>query len=301
MKIHGSDAMKIVLTGSSGFIGSRLTTFLKEQGHTLVLLSRHPKEGEQFWDPEAKQIDPGALKDVDVVINLAGESILGRWNQEKMKKIRNSRFVSTQFLCDSLLAQQTLPRLYLNASAIGYYGDRGDEILTEESHSGHGYLAEVCREWEKIPSPLIEKGVRVVLMRFGLVLGEKGGALKLMVKPFKMGMGGTLGKGTQMMSWIAIDDVLSAIAYVMQHEELSGPINFVAPESISNLSFTKTLARLLHKPAPLPLPKFIISMAFGSGAEVFLSSTHVHPEKLLKSGFQFQYPHLEEALKKYLS
>lgn len=291
--------MKIVITGSSGFVGSKLVSFFKEQGHELVLLSRSPEEGEQFWDPQARQIDPSILVGTDVAINLAGESILGRWNQKKMERIRKSRMDATQFLVDSLIHTNTLPRLYLNASAMGYYGDRGDEVLTEESPSGHGFLAEVCRQWESIPAPLSEKGVRVVFMRFGLILGD-GGALKLMEKPFRMGMGGALGKGSQIMSWIAIDDVAAAIDFIIGHEKISGPVNFTAPGALSNLEFTKTLADLLGKPAPMPIPKFAISMIFGSGAEVFLSSVHMHPERLLKSGFQFQYPELEPCLKKYL-
>ncbi|MCH9628026.1 MAG: Epimerase family protein [Chlamydiales bacterium] len=292
--------MKIVITGSSGFIGSRLATFFEERGDELVLFSRHPKEGEHFWDPESKQIDPSLLEGVDIVINLAGESILGRWNQQKMEKIRTSRLTSTQFLCDSLQSLDALPSVFINASAIGYYGDRGDEILTEKSGSGQGYLAEVCREWEKIPSGLAQKGVRVVFARFGLVLGKGEGALKLMEKPFKMGMGGSLGKGTQIMSWIAIDDLVEGIAFVIENSAVVGPVNFTAPGAVSNLEFTKQFAALLHRPAPMPIPKFALSMLFGSGAEVFLASTHVRPECLLEKGFRFHYPELEEALKKYL-
>ncbi len=292
--------MKIVITGSSGFVGSHLVSFFKGRGDTLILLSRTPNEGEHFWDPDTKQIDPSILEGVDVVINLAGENILGRWNQKKMDLIRQSRFTSTQFLCETLISAKALPRLYLNASAIGYYGDRGEEVLTEESQSGHGFLAEVCREWEVIPNSLAQNGVRVACMRFGLVLGEDGGALKLMIKPFKMGMGGSLGKGAQIMSWIAIDDVVSAVDFVIEHEEVSGPVNFTAPAPLSNLEFTKILASLLNKPAPMPIPKFALGMIFGSGAEVFLSSTYVHPERLLKSGFHFQYTDLETCLKKYL-
>lgn len=292
--------MKIAITGSSGFIGTHLAAFFKETGHELVLLSRNPEKKEHFWDPETKQIDPLALEKVDIVINLAGENIFGRWNQKKMDRIRHSRLDSTAFLCDSLINFKQLPSLFLNASAIGYYGDRGDEVLTENSQSGHGFLAEVCREWEAIPQKLSQQGVRVATLRFGIVLGEGGGALKLMEKPFKMGMGGSLGNGGQIMSWIGIDDVLAGVEFLIEHQELSGPFNFVAPGAVSNLEFTKTISHLLGKPASLPIPKFALAMLFGSGAEMFLASTHVYPEKLLKSGFQFQYPKLEEALKKYL-
>lgn len=290
--------MKIVIAGSSGFVGSALTSFLKERGDELLLLSRTPKEGGVYWDPELRQIDLAVLENCDVVINLAGENILGRWNKEKMEQIRSSRLVATHFLCDTLLKLKTLPSLYLNASAVGYYGDRGQEVLTESSAPGESFLAEVCQEWERIPQSLAQRGVRVILMRFGLILGE-GGALKLMEKPFKLGMGGSLGKGDQMMSWIAMDDLLRAIDFAIQHKELAGPLNFTAPHPLSNLEFTKIFAHLLHKPAPLPIPKFMLSMIFGSGAEVFLSSTNAYPERLLKSGFQFHYPDLESALKKY--
>ncbi|MCC5832679.1 MAG: TIGR01777 family oxidoreductase [Chlamydiales bacterium] len=292
--------MKIVIAGSSGFIGSKLVSHFKEKGHELILLSRNPQEGQHFWDPEAKQIDPSILAGVDVVINLAGESILGRWNQKKMERIRESRFDATQFLCDTLISTKTMPRTFLNASAIGYYGDRGEEVLTESSQSGHGFLAEVCRHWERIPDRLAEKGVRVVLMRFGLVLGDSGGALKQMEKPFRMGMGGTLGKGEQIMSWIAIDDLVSAVDFLIDHEEISGPVNFTAPGALSNLEFTRIFSTLLGKPAPLPIPKFALSMLFGSGVEIFLASLHARPDQLLKSGFPFQYANIEECLKKYL-
>lgn len=292
--------MKIVMTGSSGFIGKQLSSHLEQQGHTLVRLSRSPKENEHFWDPATKQLDPNLLNGADIVINLAGENILGRWNQEKMDRIRASRLEATQLLCDCLLTCETKPKLFINASAIGYYGDRGEEVLTESSSSGHGFLAEVCREWERIPETLQTHGVRVAYTRFGLVLGPEGGALKLMEKPFKMGMGGTLGKGEQIMSWIALDDVISAFDLIITNETLSGPINFTAPNALSNLEFTKHLASAFGKSAPLPIPKFIISTIFGSGAEVFLSSTRAHPQKLLDAGFAFAYPTLDEALKKYL-
>ena len=292
--------MEIVIAGSSGFIGSRLVPFLREKGHQVSTLSRQPKTGEHLWDPENKVLDSSILEGVDVVINLAGESILGRWNKEKMERIKQSRLHSTQFLCDTLLKLKKPPALYINASAIGYYGDRGNEILTEASAPGKGFLAEVCQQWEGIAATLSQKGVRVVMTRFGLVLGEGGGALEKMEKPFKKGMGGTLGKGDQMMSWIALDDVLNAFQFIIEHEDMAGPVNFVAPHALSNVEFTKIFAHLLGKPAPLPIPKFALSMIFGSGAEVFLSSTHVHPEALLRCGFTFQYPDVEGALKKYL-
>lgn len=293
--------MKIVIAGSSGFVGSHLASYFKERGHELILLSRDSsKPGFHFWNPEAGQIDPTILEGADVVINLSGESILGRWTQKKMEQIRSSRFISTQFLCDTILKLHTPPKLYLGASAIGYYGDRKEEVLDESSSSGHGYLAEVCRQWEKIPTTLATSGVRVVLTRFGIVLGAEGGALKQMEKAFRMGFGGVLGSGEQMMSWIAIDDLCSAFNHLIEKKEIVGPVNFVSPKAVSNREFTKILGRVLKRPTIATVPKFALTMLFGSGADMFLSSVNVQPKRLLESGFQFQYPEIEEALKKYL-
>jgi uncharacterized protein len=294
--------MKIVIAGSSGFIGSHLAAYFEKQGHELILLSRKPTSGQmQCWNPEANQLDPTILEGAHVVINLCGENIFGRWNQKKMEQIRKSRLDSTRLLCDTLLGLKKLPELYIGASAIGYYGDRKDEVLVESSPPGHDFLAEVCRSWEQIPEILAPKKVRVVLARLGIVLGEEGGALKHMKKAFQMGMGGILGSGKQMMSWIAIDDVCSAMQHVISHTELAGPINFVAPKAVSNLTFTQTLGKLLHRPSAFFVPKFALSLFFGEGAEMFLASADVSPQRLLDSGYPFQYPELELALKKYLS
>ncbi len=292
--------MKIVITGSTGFLGTHLASYFAAEGHTLVLLSRNPNQPHaHHWNPEKREIDPSVLEGSDVVINLNGESILGRWTPKKMEQIRDSRIQATQFLCDTLLSLSALPKLYIGASAIGFYGDRPNEVLDESSPSGSGFLAEVCRLWEAIPSALATKGVRVVLTRFGIVLGE-GGALKQMTKAFRVGMGGALGSGEQIMSWIAIDDVCRAMSHIMTHPELEGPVNLVAPQSVSNLIFTQTLGKVLHRPAMVPVPKFALNMLFGPGAEIFLSSTDVRPRRLTGSGFSFQLSDLEDALKKYL-
>ncbi|MCH9625569.1 MAG: Epimerase family protein [Chlamydiales bacterium] len=291
--------MKIIIAGSSGFVGSHLRTYFKE--HDLILLSRSTEQPSvHFWDPESKQIDPSILEGADVVINLCGESILGRWNQKKMDQIRSSRLISTEFLCNTLLQLNSLPKLYIGASAIGYYGDRGDEELSESSAPGHGYLAELCREWEAIPEKLCDRGVRVTFARFGTVLGSDGGALKQLDKAFRMGMGGVLGSGEQFMSWIAMEDVGGALQHLIEHPEIKGAVNFVAPGSLSNKEFTHILGHLLNRPTIVPVPKFALSMLFGSGADIFLASTRVLPKVLLDSGYQFQYPQVEEALKKYL-
>lgn len=292
--------MKIVIAGSSGFIGTHLASHLEGEGHTVVQLSRNPaKPGIHYWDPEKRQIDPSVLEGAEVVINLSGESILGRWTPQKMEQIRDSRLHASQFLCDTLLSLGELPKLYIGASAIGFYGDRPQEVLDETSLSGHGYLAEVCRLWEAIPSALAARGVRVALTRFGIVLGD-GGALKQMEKAFRMGLGGVLGSGEQMMSWIALDDVCGAISFLISHSEMAGPVNFVSPQPVSNLVFTQTIGKVLHRPTVVPVPKFALTMLFGAGAEIFLSSAQVQPRRLIEGGYPFQYTELEEVLKKYL-
>ncbi len=280
--------MKIVLAGGHGFIGSHLAQFFYT--HQCVILSRD--EGAHYWNPATKQIDPAILEGADVVINLTGESILGKWTQEKIEQIRQSRLEATEFLVDEISKLKVPPKLYVGASAIGYYGDRGDEVLTEASASGHGYLAETCRLWEQIPEKLTQ--TRVALARFGLVLG-KGGALEKMVPPFRLGLGGVLGDGKQMMSWISIDDVCGAMQHLIDHE-VSGPVNFTAPGTLSNREFTQILGKVLKRPTPLPIPKWALRFLFGSGADVFLSSLNVQPEKLLKSGYQFKHSDLESAL-----
>lgn len=289
--------MKIAITGSSGFIGSHLASYFEKKGHSLLLFSHSAREGAHTWDPEAKKIDASLLEGVDVVIHLAGESILGRWNPEKMEKIRKSRLLSTQFLCETLLRLSQRPSLYIGASAIGYYGNREGEVLTETSPPGRGFLAELCQEWETIPDCL---PIRVAKTRFGVVLGEEGGALQHMVKPFRMGLGGSLGSGKQMMSWVAIDDVIGAIDYIMHTPQLRGPINIVSPNPVSNKQFTQTLAKLLRRPALFSMPQSLLETLVGSAAEELLASCHVLPTHLLESGYVFQFPELEGALRKYL-
>ncbi len=290
--------MKIVIAGASGFVGSHLTEHFKE--HELVLLSTKSREGFTHWNPEDKRVDLSSLEGCDVVINLAGESLIGRWSKEKMKQIEKSRIEATQFLAESLLRLQKLPALLINASAIGYYGDRGEEVLTETSGVGSGFLSEVCENWEALTAGVASRGVRVVLARFGLILGSDGGLLKQMEKPFKMGMGGYLGSGEQMMSWMAIDDLLSAMDLLIHDDSISGAVNFVAPGAVSNREFTHLLAKALGKSASLPIPKIALKMLFGEATQMFLASVHVHPEKLLAKNFQFECSTLEEALKKYL-
>ncbi len=279
--------MRIAITGSSGFVGSNLAYDLETKGNEVIRLPRH--------------IESQLLEGVDVIINLSGENIFGRWNKSKMEAIRESRVKTTQNLVNILEKLQNPPKLYIGASAIGYYGDRKEEVLDESSAPGKDFfLADVCQQWEEAAKPLTTKNIRVVFTRFGIILGKGGGALQQMEKAFKTGMGGTLGSGKQMMSWIALDDVLSAIHHIIEHPELNGPVNFAAPKAVSNAEFTQVLARVLNKPAVVAVPKFALNLIFGEGAEMFLASTNVVPKHLLESGYHFQYPELEAALRKYL-
>lgn len=293
--------MKIVIAGGSGFVGSHLVPYLRKKGHTLVTLTRSKELADShFWSPENKELDLALLEGADVVINLAGESIIGRWNQKKMEKIRESRLEATRFLCESITKLKKGPQLYFGASAIGFYGDRGEETLDEQSAPGTGFLPEVCQAWESIPQQVLGANVRVVLGRFGLILGPDGGALQFMEKAFKTGMGGVLGSGKQYMSWIAIEDVCAAVLHVIDHLEVSGPVNFVAPEPVTNADFTQILGKVLGKPTVVSVPKMALTLLFGQGAELFLASSRVVPKQLTDTGFVFQFSRLEEALKNYL-
>lgn len=286
--------MKIAIFGASGFIGTALQGKLCAKGHEIVPFSRSAKPGFAYWDPERKQIDTEALAKCDGVINLAGESVVGRWTQRKRKRIRQSRLQSTRFLAE--VFQQTPPKVWINASAIGYYGDRGQEVLTEQSSSGQSFLPEVCHEWEDAALQMQQK-TRVVLPRIGLVLGKSGGMLGRMLPAFRLGLGGRIGDGSQIMSWITLEDLTRAFVYLLEHETLNGPFNLVAPKPVSNAVFTRTLGSVLHRPTLVPLPKMLLKLLFGSGAEVFVASQHVKPAKLLEAGFSFSHPTLGSALK----
>lgn len=285
--------MKIAIAGASGFIGSGLKDFLINKGATVTSLKRGSD-----YDPIKGTIDLKCLQDIDILINLAGESIAQLWTASKKEKIKKSRVETTHLLSHALADLKQPPKLLINASAIGYYGNRGSECLTEESGKGEGFLSEVVEEWEKALNPALHlSGVRVIALRFGIVLAKSGGALARMITPFKWGFGGNLGDGSQYMSWIAIEDALGAIWHIINHEYIEGAINLVAPESVTNAEFTKTLAEIFHKSALLPIPSFAIKAIFGEmGTELFLSSTRVEPKKLIDSGYCFLYPTLGVAL-----
>jgi uncharacterized protein (TIGR01777 family) len=285
--------MKIAVTGSTGLVGSALVPLLTSAGHDFVRLSR-PSQ----WDPEKGTIDVSALNGIDALVHLAGENIAaGRWTGKRKARIRDSRVKSTKLLSDTLAKMQTPPKVMISASAIGFYGDRGTELLREDSAPGTGFLPDVCRQWEAATDPATRKGIRVVHLRIGVVLSRNGGALSKMLFPFKAGIGGKIGSGRQYWSWIAIDDLCSTILHCIQATGLHGPVNAVSPSPVTNFEFTKALGRVLHRPTFFPLPAFAARFVLGEMADaLLLASTRVEPAKLLGSRFVFQHKGLEAAL-----
>jgi uncharacterized protein (TIGR01777 family) len=291
--------MDIVMTGSSGLIGSALRPFLAARTHRVASLVRRrpePDADEVFWMPEARRIDAAALEGFDAVIHLAGDSIAsGRWSPEKKQRILDSRVQSTELLARTLTALQRPPRLMICASAVGYYGDRGAETLSEESGPGSGFLAEVCRKWERAASLAAEGGMRLVVLRFGMVLSAAGGALQRMLPPFRFGVGGKLGSGCQYIAWIALEDLLEIISVALHDPAIHGPVNTVAPNPVTNLEFTKALGRALNRPTVFAVPAFAIRMMFGEmGEQVLLASSRAVPKKLTAAGYRFLRPDLEQ-------
>ena len=297
--------MRILITGSHGLVGTALARLLTSDGHEVISLVRHePAAGapEIQWNPNKATIDKERLEGLDAVVHLAGENIAeGRWSAEKKRAIRDSRINGTTLLSETLAALRNPPSVFVSASAIGYYGNRGDELLTEKSAPGNDFLAYVCRDWEKSTAAAAEKGIRTVLARFGIILDEHGGALAKMLTPFRMGIGGRIGNGKQWMSWIALDDVVGAIRFMIRDRLVNGPVNFVAPNPVTNAEFTKTLGSVLSRPTFLPVPAFSARLAFGEMAdELLLSSQRVEPEVLKVRGFGFNFPRLEPALRHIL-
>lgn len=302
--------MRVVVTGASGLIGSALVPVLLSKGHRVIrLVRRKPTAArpdgstEIFWNPMLGQMGDGFLEECEAVIHLAGESIAdGRWDEDKKRRVRDSRVKSTRFLAETLAQLNHKPRAFICASATGYYGDRDDEILTEDSAPGTGFLADVCREWEAAADQARSAGIRTLHMRIGMVLSGRGGALQKILTPFKFGLGGKVGNGRQWMSWIALDDVVRAFVHALEREDLSGPVNTVAPKPVTNEEFTQIFGRVLHRPTFMPVPAFALRLAFGEMAEeLVLSSARVLPRKLLASGFEFLYPDLESALRHELA
>ena len=292
--------MKILVSGSSGLIGSALVPLLSARGHSITRLVRmDPQPGQIHWDPERGTIEAARLEGFDAVVHLAGQNIAaGRWTPEQKARIRVSRAKGTRILAEALAALPAPPQVLICASAIGYYGNRGDEVLQEESPAGSGFLPEVCQAWEAAAAPARKMGIRVINLRTGVVLSAAGGALAKMLPAFKMGIGGVVGNGRQYMSWIALNDVVGAIVHALSNPALDGPVNAVAPHPLTNREFTVTLGRVLSRPTLFPLPAFAVRLAFGEMAdELLLASQRVEPAKLASSGYKFQFPELEGALR----
>ncbi len=308
LETHRRNAMtgtqKIAITGSSGLVGSALIPLLETAGHEVVRLVRRPPQGpgEVRVDPAAGEIDDGALEGLDAVVHLAGENIASRrWSDEQKKRIRDSRVGGTHALCDTLAGLERPPRCLVSASAVGFYGDRGAEVVDETSARGAGFLADVCAEWERATEPAEQAGIRVVHTRFGVILSPSGGALAKMLTPFKLGAGGVIGSGDQVMSWIDVDDVAGAILHALSHEDVRAATNVVAPNPVTNREFTKTLGRVLHRPTFVPMPAPAAKLAFGEMAnELLLSGQRVKPAVLERTGYAFRYPRLEDSLRHLL-
>lgn len=295
--------MRIAVSGSSGLVGSALITALHDAGQDVVPLVRAGGSGTDGipWDVAAGP-DPEAMEGVGAMVHLAGENIAdGRWSQARKRRIRDSRVDGTRGIAAALARMQAPPGVLVCASAIGFYGDRGEEVLREDSAPGDGFLPEVCQAWEGAADPAREAGIRVVHLRFGIILSTDGGALAKMLFPFRMGLGGKVGSGDQYMSWITLDDAVGAILHALQTEGLDGPVNAVAPAPVTNLEFTKALGRALSRPTLFPLPGFAARLVFGEMAdELLLASTRVDPARLRDTGYTFRHPDLEPALRHLL-
>jgi uncharacterized protein (TIGR01777 family) len=296
--------MKILVSGSHGLVGSALVNSLRSDGHEVFgLVRRAPhSESEVEWYPERGSLALARLEGMDAVVHLAGESIAeGRWNDEKKQRIRESRVKGTTVLSEALSNLKRPPKTLISASAIGYYGSRGDLILTEQSAAGNDFLAGVCVEWERATETASTQGIRTVLARFGIILSVDGGALKKMLPPFRMGVGGRIGTGQQWMSWIALDDVIAGLTFALNNDSLQGPVNFVAPNPVRNAEFTKTLGKALSRPTLFPIPAFGVRLVFGEMAEaLLLASQRVEPGRLNSTGYQFQHARLADALRQVL-
>jgi uncharacterized protein (TIGR01777 family) len=297
--------MKLLISGSSGLIGSALTSAFGTAGHEIVRLVRHQADmsANIAWDPMAKSMDPAPLEGVDIVVHLSGESLAeGRWTNAKKKRFWDSRVRSTRLLSKTLAQLQRRPRVMICASAIGFYGDRGDEILNEDSPAGAGFVADLCREWEGASAAAAAAGIRVIHMRLGIVLAHDGGALPKMLTPFRLGLGGVIGNGRQYVAWIALEDVVGAVMHLIDRSQLAGAVNFVAPQEVTNRQLTKTLGKVLNRPTLLAMPALAARLAFGEMAkELLLASARVTPRRLLDDGFVFAYPQLQAALEHAVS
>jgi uncharacterized protein (TIGR01777 family) len=293
---------RILVSGASGPIGTALLPSFRNNGTSIVRLVRGRASGDDqiAWDPSVP-LNPATVSGFDAVIHLAGESIMGRWTKEKKEKIRDSRVVGTFNLSSALAETEEKPRVFICASATGYYGNRGDEALTEDSAPGTGFLAEVCQDWEEATTPAVQADIRTAHIRTGVVLSPKGGALGAMLTPFKLGLGGRIGSGQQWMSWIHVQDWVGAIHHILKNDLIQGAVNMVAPKPVKNLEFVKTLAGVLSRPAIFPMPEFAVKLAFGEmGEEVLLAGQKVEPTKLVSTGYPYRYRDLRPAMEALL-
>jgi uncharacterized protein len=293
--------MRILISGATGLVGRALTRALAAEGHgSVALVRRDPRPGEVQWNP-GKPFDPEKLAGCDAVVHLAGKNVAGRWTEKFKQEMRDSRVRGTQTVAIAVaeaFRRTGRPGVLVSASAIGYYGNRGDELLTEESSPGQGFLADVSQQWEAATAPAHEAGVRVVDLRIGVVLARQGGALRAMLLPFRLGMGGRVGSGRQYWSWISLEDVVGVILFALQKDSLRGPVNVVSPEPARNADFVRALGEELHRPTILPLPAFAVRTLFGEmGDAALLGSARVEPAKLKAAGYQFRYQHLKDALR----
>ncbi len=292
--------MKVLVGGATGLVGGALVNYLTASRIEILRLSRSSSpagEPTVRWDPAAGRLPAAELEGVDAVVHLAGETITGRWTEAKKSRIRSSRIDGTRLLSQTLAGLQRPPKVLICASAVGFYGDRGEETCTEQSAPGQGFLTDVVTEWEAATTAAKEAGIRVVHLRIGVVLSPSGGALAKMLLPFRLGLGGRIGSGRQYMSWVTLDDLVRMIDHLITHDEVCGVVNAVAPQAVTNAAFTRSLGRALRRPAVLPVPAFLIRLLFGEmGRSLLLSSTRVEPVVLGTSGYEFVHPTLDEAL-----
>jgi uncharacterized protein len=298
--------MRILMSGASGLVGTALASSLTSGGHAVVRLSRSTgtiRTGDVYWNPISGELDSAAAEGADAMVHLAGASIAdGRWTKERKALLWSSRVDATRGLVRALANLKRKPHVFIAASAIGYYGSRGEEILTESSAPGTNFLANVVREWEAAEREAERAPLRTVILRFGVILSKMGGALPRMLVPFRLGVGGRLGSGRQWMSWITLDDVVALVQYALVHEELSGIVNAVAPAPVRNSEFTATLGRLMHRPTIFPVPGFVLRVALGEMADaLLLASQRVLPERLSRAGYRFRQATLEEGLRSVLA
>jgi len=292
--------MKVLISGSTGLIGHALQKSFTEKGYELLLASRKEPKDEQHiqWSLEDGFSEPEKLEGIDAVVHLAGESVSGlRWTEDKKKAIRDSRVLGTRNVVGAISKLKNKPKTFIAASAVGFYGERGDEEVTESSAAGDNFLAEVSKAWEAESRRAEDAGIRTVLLRTGIVLSKDGGALSTMLLPFKLGVGGVVGSGKQWMSWISLDDEIAIINFAIENENIRGAVNAVSPNPVTNHDFTKTLGEVLYRPTFLPIPEFAVSMVFGEmGDALLLASTKVIPKRLEDAGFEFKYPDLKTAI-----